>query len=102
VSDVRREIALPKVSADEAFRAGLQALAAAGFELWKTRPLGRFAIARRPEGASTLEANLSVRAGEPAQITLGLRGEDLTEMALASVASEILDGAARAVRRNAP
>jgi hypothetical protein len=102
MSDIRREIALPKVSADEAFRAGLQALAAAGFELHKTRPLGWFAIARRPEGASSLEANLSVRAGVQAQLSLGLRGDDLTEVALAAVASEILDGATRAVRRNAP
>jgi len=101
LSDVRREIALQDATADEAFQAGLRALAAAGFDLWKTRPLGWFAIARRKVGTSMLEANLSVRKAGETRVSLGLNGDDVDEAVLAGIASDILRGTEEQLGRGA-
>jgi hypothetical protein len=89
--DVRREIALKGVRADDVYQAGLRALTAAGFEIWKARPLGWFVIARRQERAGVLEANLSVRGGEETHLSIGISGENVGDESLADVASSLLD-----------
>ena len=98
--DVRREISLPPAPLDSVFQSGLRALTDAGFALWKTRPLGWFAIARRGEGAAAVEANLSVRGGEAPMVSLGLSAEGVSEDDLAGLALEILEATTAASGRS--
>lgn len=90
MADVRQDAILEGADLDEAFEVGLKVLQGAGFELWKTRPLGWFAIARRRQDQIVLEANLAVRGKGPTQVSLGLSADNLTEAALASIAAELL------------
>ena len=90
MADVRRDAVLAGADSNEAFQTSLKVLQETGFELWKTRPLGWFAIARRRQQGAVLEANISVRGGGPTHVSLGLSSDNLAETVLADIAADLL------------
>ena len=101
MTDVRQDAILEGAGLDEAFQVGLRVLQGAGFELWKTRPLGWFAIARRRQDQTVLEANLAVRGGGPIQVSLGLSADNFPEAELTGIAAELLQTISAQVGRGA-
>jgi hypothetical protein len=74
-------------SADDCFAAIQAALPAAGFAVWKTRPIAWLALGKRSAAEDTISANMSARPG--GRVTLAMSGEHTSEEVISSLAQQV-------------
>ena len=74
-------------SSADCFAAAEKALPAAGFEVWKTRPIAWLVLSRRQAGTDVINANISCLAA--GRMTLSIGGDSASEEDLKKYAGEI-------------
>lgn len=77
-------------SAEKIYQASIRAFEAAGFEVWKQRPLAWLSLARCNTDGTEVSANLAARPTIPVSYTLALSGEGISEEALEALADRFL------------
>src|SRR5512140_2632713 len=89
-------LSFPGKKAQECYELALRTFPTVGFQIWKKRDLGWFAIAVRMVNGAEVKANVMFRQGVDATLTLGLSAEHLSEADLHQYADEFI----RALRAN--
>jgi len=69
----------PGKSPDQLYTAFEPAYQKAGFNIWKKRPIGWLALAKRQQADSEVQSTLSARPGNPSAATLVITGEKQTQ-----------------------
>ncbi len=77
-------------SAADVYNASITAFEAAGFEVWKKRPLGWLSLARKKIDGVEISSNLSARPTMPASYTLTISADGIGEAALVEQADQVL------------
>jgi len=77
----------PKKSADDCFAVAQTALQAAGFEVWKTRPIAWLALGKQKLPGDTVNANMMARPD--GQVTLSIGGDYTPPEIITSLAQAI-------------
>jgi len=85
-------------SAAEIFDASPEAFKAAGFEVWKVRPMAWLSMAKRKVDDHWVNANLTARPTKPPSFTLLVSSDGLDEDALQDFANVIVDFLRKALR----
>lgn len=79
----------PNKTADQVYAGFEAAFRQAGFDPWKLRPIGWLAMAKRLESGGEIQANLSVRPGNPVSALLLMTSDRHTVEALQPLAEAI-------------
>ena len=77
----------PRQSPDTCFAVAQTALRAAGFEVWKTRPIAWLALGTQKLPGDTVNANMMARSG--GQVTLSIGGDYTPPEVINSLAQAI-------------
>ena len=91
MNSIQETVSFAGKKAQECYEATLRAFPKVGFQIWKKRDLGWFAIAVRKVNGADVNANVMFRQGPAATLTLGVSAEHLPEAELHRYAEEIVE-----------
>jgi hypothetical protein len=92
MSKVERVGQVEGKSATEVYESSIPAYEAAGFDVWKKRPLGWLSLAKMTLDGVEVDSNFAVRPTFPVSYTLTISAEGFSEDRLAELADRILAG----------
>ncbi len=90
MNSIQETVNFPGKKAQECYDATLRVFPKVGFQIWKKRDLGWFAIALRKVNGADVNANVMFRQAPEATLTLGVSAEHLPESELQRYAEEIV------------
>jgi hypothetical protein len=90
MNSIQEIITFPGKKAQECYETTLRTFPTVGFQIWKKRDLGWFAIALRQVNGADVNVNVMFRQGQEATLTLGVSAEHLSEAELHKYADEFI------------
>jgi hypothetical protein len=90
MNSIQEIVTFPGKKAQECYETTLRTFPMVGFQIWKKRDLGWFAIALRKVNGADVNANVMFRQGQEVTLTLGLSAEHVSEAELHQYADELV------------
>lgn len=90
MAKVERTVEVVEKSPSEIYEAAIQVFEAAGYNVWKKRPIAYLAMVRNSVDGYGIEGSLAVRFTWPASYILTLTSEEMTDEQLGKIADEFI------------